>query len=183
MTRNKWRRTDLNGEIAPDDWILLDPSGEPLARLQFKKTGGVVVSTIVAAEQQLYKRECRLVRVRAAVHRTPSFCHCRRVERLRYDRSAEDLADPPNMPFQRAISCEIRSEMETGEQYAIEQRVFTARVMHTWQCRLSALSDVEVACEVNSTARAGDVSAGTFVIAVNAALQQFAGFGHELLDE
>ena len=33
MTRNKWRRTDLNGEIAPDDWILLDPSGEPLARL------------------------------------------------------------------------------------------------------------------------------------------------------
>jgi hypothetical protein len=37
MTRNKWRRTDLNGEIAPDDWILLDPSGEPLARLQFKK--------------------------------------------------------------------------------------------------------------------------------------------------
>ena len=23
MTRNKWRRTDLNGEIATDDWILL----------------------------------------------------------------------------------------------------------------------------------------------------------------
>jgi len=36
MTRNKWCR-NLNGEIAPDDWILLDPSGEPLARLQFKK--------------------------------------------------------------------------------------------------------------------------------------------------
>jgi hypothetical protein len=39
MTRNKWRRTDLNGEIAPDDWILLDPSGEPLARL-YKVFGG-----------------------------------------------------------------------------------------------------------------------------------------------
>jgi hypothetical protein len=23
MTRNKWHRTDLNGEIAPDDWTLL----------------------------------------------------------------------------------------------------------------------------------------------------------------
>ena len=39
MTRNKWRRTDLNGEIAPDDWTLLDPSGEPLARL-YKVFGG-----------------------------------------------------------------------------------------------------------------------------------------------
>jgi hypothetical protein len=39
MTRNKWRRTDVNGEIAPDDWILLDPSGEPLARL-YKVFGG-----------------------------------------------------------------------------------------------------------------------------------------------
>jgi len=39
MTRNKWRRTDLNGEIALDDWILLDPSGEPLARL-YKVFGG-----------------------------------------------------------------------------------------------------------------------------------------------
>jgi hypothetical protein len=33
MTCNKWRRTDLNGEIAPDDWTLRDPSGEPLAHL------------------------------------------------------------------------------------------------------------------------------------------------------
>jgi len=39
MIRNKWRRTDLNGEIAPDDWTLLDPSGEPLARL-YKVFGG-----------------------------------------------------------------------------------------------------------------------------------------------
>ena len=39
MTRNKWRRTDLNGEIAPDDWTLLDPSGETLARL-YKVFGG-----------------------------------------------------------------------------------------------------------------------------------------------
>ena len=39
MTRNKWRRTDLNGEIAPDDWTLLDPSGEPLARF-YKVFGG-----------------------------------------------------------------------------------------------------------------------------------------------
>jgi len=39
-----WRRTpftDTAGtvEIAPDDWILLDPSGEPLARL-YKVFGG-----------------------------------------------------------------------------------------------------------------------------------------------
>ena len=38
MTRNSWRRTAFtsisgNVEIAPDDWTLLDPSGEPLARL------------------------------------------------------------------------------------------------------------------------------------------------------
>ena len=39
MTRNNWRRTDHNGEIAPDDWTLLDPSGEPLARL-YKVFGG-----------------------------------------------------------------------------------------------------------------------------------------------
>ena len=39
MTRNKWRRTDLNSEIAPDDWTLLDPFGEPLARL-YKVFGG-----------------------------------------------------------------------------------------------------------------------------------------------
>jgi hypothetical protein len=44
MTRNTWRRTaftSINGdvEIAPDDWTLLDPSGEPLARL-YKVFGG-----------------------------------------------------------------------------------------------------------------------------------------------
>jgi hypothetical protein len=44
MTRNSWRRTaftSINGnvEIAPDDWTLLDPSGEPLARL-YKVFGG-----------------------------------------------------------------------------------------------------------------------------------------------
>jgi hypothetical protein len=38
MTRNSWRRTvfeSISGdvEIAPDDWTLLNPSGEPLARL------------------------------------------------------------------------------------------------------------------------------------------------------
>jgi hypothetical protein len=137
----------------------------------------------LAAEQQLYERDCRLVRSSAAVHRTPSFCHWRLVERLRRDRRLEDLTDPPDMPFQRAINCEIRGETETGEQYAIEQRVFAARVMHTWKCRLSALSDVEVACEVNSSARAGEVGANTFVFAVNATLEQFAGFGCELLDD
>jgi hypothetical protein len=44
MTRNSWRRTaftSINGdvEIALDDWTLLDPSGEPLARL-YKVMGG-----------------------------------------------------------------------------------------------------------------------------------------------
>ena len=44
MTRNSWRRTaftSISGdvEIAPDDWTLLDPSGEPLARL-YKVMGG-----------------------------------------------------------------------------------------------------------------------------------------------
>jgi hypothetical protein len=44
MTRNSWRRTAFtsttgNVEIAPDDWTLLDPSGEPLARL-YKVMGG-----------------------------------------------------------------------------------------------------------------------------------------------
>ena len=44
MTRNSWRRTaftSISGdvEIAPDDWTLLDPSGEPLARL-YKVFGG-----------------------------------------------------------------------------------------------------------------------------------------------
>jgi hypothetical protein len=44
MTRNSWRRTaftSINGnvEIAPDDWTLLDPPGEPLARL-YKVMGG-----------------------------------------------------------------------------------------------------------------------------------------------
>jgi hypothetical protein len=35
MTRIKWRRTNL----APDDWTLLDPSGEPRARL-YNVSGG-----------------------------------------------------------------------------------------------------------------------------------------------
>jgi hypothetical protein len=44
MTRNGWCRTaftSINGnvEIAPDDWTLLNPSGEPLARL-YKVMGG-----------------------------------------------------------------------------------------------------------------------------------------------
>jgi hypothetical protein len=44
MTRDRWRRTAFedrggNVEIAPDDWTLLDPSGEPLARL-YKVMGG-----------------------------------------------------------------------------------------------------------------------------------------------
>ena len=44
MTRNSWRRTafeSISGdvEIAPDDWTLLDPFGEPLARL-YKVFGG-----------------------------------------------------------------------------------------------------------------------------------------------
>ena len=44
MSRNSWRRTaftSINGnvEIEPDDWTLLDPSGEPLARL-YKVMGG-----------------------------------------------------------------------------------------------------------------------------------------------
>ena len=44
MTRNRWRRTAFedrsgNVEIAPDDWTLLDPSDEPLARL-YKVFGG-----------------------------------------------------------------------------------------------------------------------------------------------
>ncbi|MGO9238259.1 MAG: hypothetical protein ACLP4V_30760 [Methylocella sp.] len=44
LTRNRWRRTAFesisgNVEIAPDDWTLLDPSGEPLARL-YKVFGG-----------------------------------------------------------------------------------------------------------------------------------------------
>ena len=44
MTSNSWRRTAFesisgNVEIAPDDWTLLDPSGEPLARL-YKVFGG-----------------------------------------------------------------------------------------------------------------------------------------------
>ena len=44
MPSGRWRRTpftDTAGtvEIAPDDWTLLDPSGEPLARL-YKVFGG-----------------------------------------------------------------------------------------------------------------------------------------------
>jgi hypothetical protein len=44
MTRNIWRRTaftSINGEVevAPDDWTLLNPDGEPLARL-YKVSGG-----------------------------------------------------------------------------------------------------------------------------------------------
>ena len=44
MNLNTWRRTafeDASGsfEVAPDDWTLLDPSGEPLARL-YKVFGG-----------------------------------------------------------------------------------------------------------------------------------------------
>ena len=44
MIRNTWRRTAFASiagcvEIAPDDWTLLDPSGEPLARL-YKVFGG-----------------------------------------------------------------------------------------------------------------------------------------------
>jgi len=44
MTHNGWRRTAFtsisgNVDIAPDDWTLLDPSGEPLARL-YKVFGG-----------------------------------------------------------------------------------------------------------------------------------------------
>jgi hypothetical protein len=44
MTSNSWRRTafeSISGdvEIALDDWTLLDPSGEPLARL-YKVFGG-----------------------------------------------------------------------------------------------------------------------------------------------
>jgi hypothetical protein len=43
MSRNGWRRTaftSINGnvEIEPDDWTLLDPSGEPLAL--YKVMGG-----------------------------------------------------------------------------------------------------------------------------------------------
>ena len=32
MTRHKWRRTDLNGEIATDDWILLHCPRSPLTQ-------------------------------------------------------------------------------------------------------------------------------------------------------
>ena len=44
MTPNGWRRTafaSISGdvEIAPDDWTLLDPCGEPLASL-YKVMGG-----------------------------------------------------------------------------------------------------------------------------------------------
>jgi hypothetical protein len=44
MNLNTWRRTafeDASGslEVAPNDWTLLDPSGEPLARL-YKVFGG-----------------------------------------------------------------------------------------------------------------------------------------------
>ena len=44
MPGTKWRRTSFedtagNVEIAPDDWTLFDPSGEPLVRL-YKVTGG-----------------------------------------------------------------------------------------------------------------------------------------------
>jgi hypothetical protein len=44
MTRNIWRRTAIANasggvEVAQDDWTLLRPSGEPLARL-YKVTGG-----------------------------------------------------------------------------------------------------------------------------------------------
>jgi hypothetical protein len=44
MTRNIWRRTAFRSasgdvEVAQDDWTLLRPSGEPLARL-YKVTGG-----------------------------------------------------------------------------------------------------------------------------------------------
>jgi hypothetical protein len=44
MTSNSWCRTAFESiggdvEIAPDDWTLLDPSGEPLARL-YKVFGG-----------------------------------------------------------------------------------------------------------------------------------------------
>lgn len=44
MTCNTWRRTTFTSagghvEIAPDDWSLLDSSGEPLARL-YKVFGG-----------------------------------------------------------------------------------------------------------------------------------------------
>jgi len=43
MTRNIWRRTAFTSasgdvEVAQDDWTLLRPSGEPLARL-YKVTG------------------------------------------------------------------------------------------------------------------------------------------------
>jgi hypothetical protein len=49
MTRNIWRRTAFRSasggvEVAQDDWTLLRPSGEPLARLYlarlYKVTGG-----------------------------------------------------------------------------------------------------------------------------------------------
>jgi hypothetical protein len=44
MTRNVWRRTAFKSasggvEVAQDDWTLLRPSGEPLARF-YKVTGG-----------------------------------------------------------------------------------------------------------------------------------------------
>jgi len=44
MTRNIWRRTAFPSasgvvEVAQDDWTLLRPSGEPLARL-YKVMGG-----------------------------------------------------------------------------------------------------------------------------------------------
>ena len=87
------------------------------------------------------------------------------------------------MRFQLAIGCEISGEEETGEQYAIEQCVFAARVVHAWQRCLGALGGADVAREVNSTTGTCEVGVDAFVVAVNAAFQQFAGFGCELLDE
>jgi hypothetical protein len=48
MTRNSWRRTaftSINGnvEIAPDDWTLLDPSSEPLARGSLRGCVGAII--------------------------------------------------------------------------------------------------------------------------------------------
>jgi hypothetical protein len=45
MTRNIWRRTAFTSasgrvEVAQDDWTLLRPSGEPIARL-YKVAGGL----------------------------------------------------------------------------------------------------------------------------------------------
>ena len=69
MARNNWRRTSFedtagNVEVVPDDWTLLDPSGEPLARL-YKVFGGpqdgrVVLDRSIQTRRQRRKRWKRI---------------------------------------------------------------------------------------------------------------------------